>query len=191
MARTVAAMALASAAMPATVFVPQAGSLRASAAPSQAQTEERLTTAAAAGAKAAVGSTFGFAAIGLTAAAAAASAMVRQSQRAPRVERHVVGVWLPLTEKFDPLNMSNTDAKFDRYTAIEIKHGRVSMLAVMGYTLPELFRFPGSEDFRNSLGALSDIPVVGWIQLVALIGAHEVLVKPRTGGMGPADWPWH
>ena len=28
-----------------------------------------------------------------------------------------------LTDKFDPLNLGNTDAKLDRYTQVEIKHG--------------------------------------------------------------------
>ena len=100
----------------------------------------------------------------------------------------MVGVCLPLTDKFDPLELGNTDAKMDRYTQVEIKHGRVAMIAVMGYIMPELFRFPGCEAFKHGLGALESIPLEGWVQLVALVGAHEVLVKPREGGMGPSDF---
>jgi len=99
-----------------------------------------------------------------------------------------VGVCLPLYDKFDPLNLGNTDAKMDRYTAVEIKHGRVSMIAVVGYIMPEIFRFPGCEDFKSGLGAFESIPLEGWIQLIALIGAHEVLVKPRQGGYGMYDF---
>ncbi|CAJ1362820.1 unnamed protein product, partial [Effrenium voratum] len=100
----------------------------------------------------------------------------------------VVGVCLPLTDKFDPLNLGNTDAKMDRYTAVEIKHGRVAMIATVGYIMPEIFRFPGCEAFSHGLGAFESIPLEGWVQLVALVGAHEVLVKPRQGGMGLYDF---
>merc|ERR1711879_862041 len=97
--------------------------------------------------------------------------------------RRVAGVCLPLTEKWDPAGLGNTDAKMERYTAVEIKYGRIAMIATMGYFLPEIFRFPGCEKFSNGLGALSDLPLEGWVQLVALIGAHEVFIKPREGGM--------
>jgi len=90
------------------------------------------------------------------------------------VERQAIGICFPLTEKFDPLNLGSTDAKMERYTAVEIKHGRVAMIATVGYVMPEVFRFPGCEGFQNGLGALSTIPVEGWVQLIAFIGAHEV-----------------
>jgi len=99
-----------------------------------------------------------------------------------------LGCCYPIDMKFDPLNLGNTDAKMDRYTQVEIKHGRIAMIATVGYVMPEIFRFPGCEDFKHGLAALNSIPVEGWIQLVALIGAHEVLVKPREGGMGPSDF---
>ena len=102
--------------------------------------------------------------------------------------RQVVGVCLPLSEKFDPLELSSTDAKMERYTQVEIKHGRVAMIATMGYIMPEIFRFPGCEAFNHGLGALESIPLEGWVQLFALVGAHEVLVKPREGGLGPSDF---
>ncbi|CAE7306841.1 FCPE [Symbiodinium sp. KB8] len=121
-----------------------------------------------------------------TVAVAGATALSRPIQR--RVERKVVGVCLPLTDKFDPLNLGSTDAKMERYTAVEIKHGRVAMIAVVGYIMPEIFRFPGCEDFKHGLGALESIPVEGWVQLFALVGAHEVLVKPREGGLGSFDF---
>eukprot|EP00913_Durusdinium_trenchii_P035029 g32769.t1 len=76
----------------------------------------------------------------------------------------------------------------DRYTQVEIKHGRVAMIATVGYIMPEIFRFPGCESFKHGLGALESIPFEGWVQLVALIGAHEVLVKPRAGGLGSSDF---
>jgi len=99
-----------------------------------------------------------------------------------------VGVSAPITAKFDPLNLGNTDAKMDRYTQVEIKHGRIAMVACVGYIMPEVFRFPGCEGFKHGLAALNSIPLEGWIQLVAFVGAHEVLVKPREGAINPMDF---
>eukprot|EP00930_Biecheleria_cincta_P016925 TRINITY_DN135_c0_g1_i9.p1 TRINITY_DN135_c0_g1~~TRINITY_DN135_c0_g1_i9.p1 ORF type:complete len:468 (+),score=94.99 TRINITY_DN135_c0_g1_i9:49-1452(+) len=184
--------AIASLGAPAAAFVPQGGHhLRHGAAVGSSKAGERPSTAAAGQACS------GFATAGLAAAGiVAGAAVLRPRVSARRTERKasteyrgpMVGVCLPLTEKFDPLDLGNTDAKMDRYTAVEIKHGRISMIAVMGYILPEVFRFPGCEDFKSGLGALGSIPLEGWIQLVALIGAHEALVKPREGGMGIYDF---
>ena len=146
-----------------------------------------LRTSAAASvtsASSASGSTLGV--IGAAAISTVGLTMVRQGRRA--AARQAVGVCLPLTEKFDPLELGNTDAKMDRYTQVEIKHGRVAMIATMGYIMPEIFRFPGCEAFKHGLGAFESIPVEGWVQLVALVGAHEVLVKPREGGLGAYDF---
>ena len=77
----------------------------------------------------------------------------------------------------------------ERYTAVEIKHGRIPMIAGLGYLMPETSRFPGCERFENGLGALSSIPTEGWIQLVAFFGAREVPLKPgtRAGAISPSD----
>mmetsp|Transcript_44174 Transcript_44174/g.105197 ORF Transcript_44174/g.105197 Transcript_44174/m.105197 type:complete len:464 (-) Transcript_44174:47-1438(-) len=122
------------------------------------------------------------------AAVAAAAGVVASTRSRHTARKGVVGVCLPLTDKFDPLNLGNTDAKMDRYTAVEIKHGRVAMIATVGYIMPEIFRFPGCEAFSHGLGAFESIPLEGWVQLVALVGAHEVLVKPRAGGLGSSDF---
>ncbi|CAK0833954.1 unnamed protein product, partial [Prorocentrum cordatum] len=101
-----------------------------------------------------------------------------------------VGIAFPITDKWDPLNLSSTDEKMERYTQVEIKHGRIAMIACIGYVMPEIFRFPGCEDFGHGLAALTTIPVEGWLQLVALIGAHEALLKPgtRAGAVNGADY---
>merc|ERR1712064_46085 len=83
-----------------------------------------------------------------------------------------VGFW-------DPLGLSSDgDAEvFRRRRATEIKHGRVSMLATMGYITPEITgKFPGYlspssdlrfEDVPNGLAAISKVPAAGWAQIVA------------------------
>merc|ERR1712151_554688 len=83
-----------------------------------------------------------------------------------------VGFWDPVGFTKD----GDADA-FRRRRATEIKHGRVSMLATMGYITPELVgKFPGEisptlgvkfEDIPNGLAALSKVPGPGWLQIVA------------------------
>mmetsp|Transcript_36322 Transcript_36322/g.67568 ORF Transcript_36322/g.67568 Transcript_36322/m.67568 type:complete len:468 (-) Transcript_36322:98-1501(-) len=173
---TLVSTALAACVAPAVAFVPAGTRAVSQPAPVSAQPSR---TSSASGATS-------FAAL---AGVAGGMAMVQPAQRALRkVGRNVVGVCMPLTEKFDPLDLGNTDAKMERYTAVEIKHGRVSMIAVVGYIMPEIFRFPGCEETKHGLAAFESIPLEGWIQLLALVGAHEVLVKPREGGLGSQDF---
>ena len=83
---------------------------------------------------------------------------------------------------FDPLGLSkNIDkATFDYYRTAEVKHGRVAQLAVLGYVIPELFKFPGDispgisfASVPNGVGALAAIPALGWLQIFFLIGAVD------------------
>jgi len=107
----------------------------------------------------------GTAAAGAGLALAAAAKAAKTSSR--NVSTRVVGISAPFFEKFDPLNLGNTDAKMERYSQVEIKHGRVSMLACVGYLFPEVFKWPGCENFDNGLGAFGTIPAEGWLQLIA------------------------
>ena len=52
---------------------------------------------------------------------------------------------LPPVGFFDPLGLSTSiDAEtFAQYRTAELKHGRVAQLAVLGYIVPEVFKFPG------------------------------------------------
>merc|ERR1712110_345962 len=83
-----------------------------------------------------------------------------------------VGFW-------DPVGFTKDgDADlFKRRRATEIKHGRISMLATMGYITPELTgKIPGYlspslelkfEDVPNGLAAISKVPGAGWLQIIA------------------------
>jgi len=91
------------------------------------------------------------------------------------------GVIAP-TGYFDPAGLARgkDQATFDQYRAAEIKHGRVAMLAVVGYVVPEFYRFPGEiapglkfADVPNGVAAINAIPALGWLQIFFLIGAVD------------------
>merc|ERR1712206_12139 len=89
-----------------------------------------------------------------------------------------VGFW-------DPLGFSADGdvAAFKRRRSVELKHGRICMLATMGYITPEITgKFPGPlapgqglnfEDVPNGLAAISKVPFAGWIQMIAYAGFCE------------------
>merc|ERR1740122_945430 len=89
-----------------------------------------------------------------------------------------VGFWDPLGFTKD-----GDEASFKRRRSVEIKHGRICMLATMGYITPELTgKFPGYlspsqelrfDDIPNGLAAISKVPGAGWAQIVAYMGYCE------------------
>jgi hypothetical protein len=101
---------------------------------------------------------------------------------------------------FDPLGMveNGDQGKFDRLRYIEIKHGRICMLAVVGYLVQEAgIRLPGAIDYSglkfadipNGFGALDMISTAGVYQLVIFIGFLEIAVmKDVTGGEFVGDF---
>ena len=91
-----------------------------------------------------------------------------------------VGFW-------DPLGLSNgiTQEKFDQYRTAELKHGRVSQLAVVGYLAQDNFRISGYispidklkfSDIDNGVSAITQVPALGWLQLIILVGFFESVV---------------
>lgn len=95
---------------------------------------------------------------------------------------------------FDPLGLvsdGNQD-KFNRLRYVELKHGRISMLAVVGYLVQESgTRLPGTIDYSglefanvpNGFAALTTIQGVGIAQIIAFIGVLELgVMKDITGG---------
>jgi len=71
---------------------------------------------------------------------------------------------------FDPLGcVADGDKEnFDRLRWVELKHGRIAMLAVVGYlTTYAGVRFPGAEDIPSGFAALDALPGMVWAQMIA------------------------
>merc|ERR1711956_36164 len=102
---------------------------------------------------------------------------------------------------WDPLGLSadGDEQKFKRRRAIEYKHGRVSMLATLGYIVPEYNKFPGylspSQDLKftdvpNGLAAISKVPMIGWVQILCFAGFIEGKGGLKWDNENPGDIGW-
>ena len=107
-----------------------------------------------------------------------------------------VGFW-------DPAGFSSDGSveNFKRRRQTELKHGRISMLATMGYITPEITgKFPGYlspsaglkfADVPNGLAAISKVPAAGWGQILAYMAFCEVSQDQSAGTPAAAgDFGW-
>jgi hypothetical protein len=82
------------------------------------------------------------------------------------------GVW-------DPLNLLKSEEKFERLRYVEVKHGRVAMLAVLGHLIAATgFRWPG--EAANGL-KFADIQGSGFAALSKLAPADLALIFLSVG----------
>jgi len=103
---------------------------------------------------------------------------------------------------FDPLGLSSDGdvAAFTRRRETELKHGRLCMLATMGYITPELVgKWPAYlspsknlqfSDVPNGLGALSKVPLAGWAQILIYCAMVEVSGIQNRLSDKPGDFGW-
>jgi hypothetical protein len=101
---------------------------------------------------------------------------------------------------FDPLGLvaDGDQEKFDRLRYVEIKHGRICMLGVVGYLVNAAgIYLPGDIDMAGTkfsdLGygwdASFAVPVAGALQVLAFVGFLELAVmKDITGGEFVGDF---
>eukprot|EP00429_Kryptoperidinium_foliaceum_P013463 CAMPEP_0176042406 /NCGR_PEP_ID=MMETSP0120_2-20121206/21040_1 /TAXON_ID=160619 /ORGANISM="Kryptoperidinium foliaceum, Strain CCMP 1326" /LENGTH=212 /DNA_ID=CAMNT_0017375813 /DNA_START=30 /DNA_END=668 /DNA_ORIENTATION=+ len=109
----------------------------------------------------------------------------------------VLGAQPPLG-LWDPLGLLNgaDEERFDRLRYVEIKHGRISMLAFLGQIVTRAgIHLPGSinyagdsfDSYPNGIAALfgpNSIPTAGLVQLIAFIGVLEIAVMRDIPGTG-------
>jgi hypothetical protein len=130
----------------------------------------------------------------IASAAAFAPSKVAQTSTALKAFENELGAQPPLGF-FDPLGLveDGNQAKFDRLRYVELKHGRISMLAVVGYLIEKAgIRLPGNisydgttfADIPDGFDALSAIPSAGFLQIFAFIGFLEIFVMQDVQGTG-------
>jgi len=130
----------------------------------------------------------------IASAAAFAPAKTASKSTALNAFEDALGAQPPLGF-FDPLGLvaDGDQEKFDRLRYVEIKHGRISMLAVAGYLVQEAgVRLPGAIDYSgkqfadipNGFAAFKEIPAGGLCQLLFFIGLLESSVMKDIPGTG-------
>lgn len=85
---------------------------------------------------------------------------------------------------FDPLKICEDvdQSVFDRLRYVELKHGRVSMLAVVGYlTTAAGVRFPGAEDIPTGFAAWGALPKMVLVQMFFTWSAMEIINRDAFG----------
>jgi hypothetical protein len=126
------------------------------------------------------------------AASASAFAPVAAPARSGAVKavENELGV-LPPLGFWDPLGLS-ADGDMETFTrrrAVEIKHGRICMLAFIGYITTEYVRLPGQLSFSENINfadvpvgtaAYNAIPYAGWVQIIGIAGLFETIAWPAS-----------
>jgi hypothetical protein len=137
-------------------------------------------------------------------ASAAAFAPAQQAGRSTQLAGAVgkaafgseIGAQVPLGF-WDPMGIvEDGDAEnFARLRWVELKHGRVAMLAVVGYlTTYAGVRFPGAEDIPSGFAALENVPGMVWAQVFATWTMMEAANQDQgaspwgTGGPGMGEF---
>merc|ERR1712029_474564 len=133
-------------------------------------------------------------------AAAFAPVQTGKASTALSAFENELGVQPPLGF-FDPLGLLDDadQERFERLRYVEIKHGRISMLAFLGQIVTRAgIHLPGSIDvsfdsFPNGWAAINGpdaIPGLGLAQLVGVVGILELgVMKDSANGAPPGEFP--
>jgi hypothetical protein len=134
-------------------------------------------------------------------ATAAAFAPAKQAAKSTAVSmafENELGAQPPLGF-FDPLGLvaDGDQAKFDRLRGVEIKHGRICQLGVVGYlTTYAGIRLPGDisldgtkfSDIPAGWDGSFQVPVAGALQVLAFCGLLELAGWKQAEGSFPGDF---
>merc|ERR1719331_3181259 len=100
---------------------------------------------------------------------------------------------------FDPLGLGADEASLYRRRCVEIKHGRVCMVAFLGMTVgPNELISPTHallspsqdlhfDDIPGGIAAISAVPAAGWAQIVAVVGIHELTINKQDYTKVPGE----
>ena len=116
-------------------------------------------------------------------AAFAPARMASKSTGLKMAYENAIGAQAPLGF-WDPLGLLKDadQERFDRLRTVETKHGRISMLAILGHLVTSAgVRLPGDiayglpfSSMKTGLAAFDTIPAAGTFQIIAFIGLIEV-----------------
>jgi len=103
---------------------------------------------------------------------------------------------------FDPLGFASNKRLLPWYREAELAHGRVCMLAVLGFTVqtggakwePFITRYP--TDSSDPLKAATQVPIIGWLQILVVIALSELwryenVISKYDQGVKPGDLGWN
>merc|ERR1719355_178742 len=102
---------------------------------------------------------------------------------------------------WDPLGLGADEASLYRRRCVEIKHGRVCMVAFLGMTVgPNELITPSHallspsldlhfDDIPGGIAAIDAVPAAGWLQIFALVGVHELTVAKQDYTKTPGEIP--
>ncbi|CAJ1404447.1 unnamed protein product [Effrenium voratum] len=103
---------------------------------------------------------------------------------------------------FDPAGFAKNKRLLPWYREAELAHGRVCMLAVLGYTVqtsgakwePFITRYP--TDSADPLKAATQVPIIGWLQIITVIALSELwryenVISKYGEGVQPGDLGWN
>jgi Chlorophyll A-B binding protein len=102
-----------------------------------------------------------------------------------------------MAEYFNGLNFLDNPglSGLEWYREIELMHGRIAQMAVLGFIIPGLIRVPGLEDVTsNPVAAISETPYAGVWQVIAFMGFVDLFRINRIRTLGkdytPGDFGW-
>mmetsp|Transcript_1529 Transcript_1529/g.4560 ORF Transcript_1529/g.4560 Transcript_1529/m.4560 type:complete len:218 (+) Transcript_1529:74-727(+) len=142
---------------------------------------------------------------GLTRTGAPRTAPQMVTDDVPAFAKDDAGITAPLGY-WDPIGLAKDEETFQFYRRAEIKHGRVAMLAMIGYAVPYFFKFDGwlatnpelkFADIPPGIDAMQVISGAGLAQLFFFIAFLDNIVFPVAKGgsglysgldVGPGFW---
>merc|ERR1719350_1748700 len=127
--------------------------------------------------------------LGAASAFAPITTRTTQSTSLNMVNEMEIGAVAPLGY-FDPLGYITDEETFTRYRAVERKHGRIAMMAMLGtFVHNNKWTFDGYlspsqnlkfSDIDEGIGGLFQIPVVGLAQILAVCALVELAWWPAS-----------
>jgi len=102
---------------------------------------------------------------------------------------------------FDPLGLGADEASLYRRRVVEIKHGRICMVAFLGMTVGPNELFAPShqllspsldlhfDDIPGGIAAIGEVPGAGWAQIIAVVGIHELTINKQDYTKVPGEIP--